>query len=268
MRVHAVRIPRIYRTHVAAAGGPAEGKDGSLYYLLELIGDDGCVGLSEISDMEEVWNAPSAENLGQRLVPLLTGAEATRRRWLLDVVREQVMGMHPELARMVCCAVETALLDLVARSAGLPLVDLLGGRCRDHVRVTWVAYIRSLDDLEQEMTTQIGRGFRAFKLKVGSDAELDCERVKLARILAGPNVHLRLDASGSWRCHQEALSAIERFAELGADAVETPLSCVARSIAKDRPELVNADPAEGGRGVARPPRRCTLAADRACGRFR
>ena len=249
LRMHAVRMPRIYRTHVAAAGGSAEGKDGSLYYVLEVIGNDGCVGLGEISDMEEMWNAPSAEHLSQQLAPLLTGAEAVERRQLLDRVRNQVEDLHPEFARMVCSSVETALLDLVARSAGLPLCDLLGGRCRDHVSVTWVAYIRGLDDLEQEMKTQLSLGFRAFKLKVGSDVGLDCERVSLARRLAGRDVHLRLDASGSWNTHQEALDAIRRFAEVGADAVETPLACVARSIAKDRPELVNAEPAEAAEAL-------------------
>lgn len=243
LRLHAVRIPRIYRTHVAAAGGPAAGKDGSVYYVMELIGDNGITGLGEISDMEDSWQAPGPAELAARLEPLIVHADPLLHRQLPDQVRQVVSDLHPELARMVGTAVETALLDLLARSAGLPLCDLLGGRCRDHVAVTWVAYIRGVDDLEQEISARLQDGFRAFKLKVGSDLELDCQRVRLTRGLAGPDVHIRLDASGSWQTTDQALDAIHRFAELGAHAVETPLACVARSIAKDQPELVNADPA-------------------------
>ena len=249
LRLHAVRIPRIYRTHVAASGGPTHGKEGSLYYVLEAVGTGGCVGLGEISDMEDAWDTPSIEQFSGRLTPLLVGTDPKDRRQLLDRVRDEVTDLHPELARMACCCVETALLDLLARGAGLPLCDLLGGRCRDRVGVTWVAYIRGVHDLELEMRTKLDEGFCAFKLKVGSDAALDCERVALARRLAGPKAHLRLDASGSWQTHQEALEQIRCFAELGADAVETPLACVARSIAKDQPELVNADPVEAAEAL-------------------
>jgi len=252
LRLHTLRVSRIYRTHVAAAGGPPEGKDGSLYYVMEVVGGDGCIGLGEISDMEESWNAPAAEELGTGLRQLLIGANPSDHRQLLDRVRDEIVTtLHPELARMVRSAVETALLDLIARTAGLPLYDLLGGRCRRRVAVTWVAYIRGLEDLEAELGDRLSAGFQAFKLKVGADVEQDCERVGLARRLAGPNVHLRLDASGSWGTHQEALDAMHRFAELGADAVETPLAIVARSIAKDRPELVNAAPAEAAEALHR-----------------
>lgn len=169
LRLHTLRVSRIYRTHVAAAGAPSEGRDGSPYYVMEVVGGDGCIGLGEISDMEESWNAPAAEELGTGL------------RQLLDRVRDEIVTtLHPELARMVRSAVETALLDLIARTAGLPLYDLLGGRCRRRVAVTWVAYIRGLEDLEAELGDRLSAGFQAFKLEVGADVEQDCERVGLA----------------------------------------------------------------------------------------
>lgn len=247
LRLHAIRMPRIYRTYVAAdrgaTSGPVAGKDGSLYYILEITDGSGHTGLGEISDMEDAWQAPGTADLAARLEPLVVGTDLLQRRQLAHKVRAAVVDLHPELARMVATAVEMAVLDLTARSAGLPLSELLGGRCRDRVATTWVAYIRGVDDLEQEMSTRLQDGFRAFKLKVGSDHSLDCDRVRLARRLAGPHVHLRLDASGSWQTKNEAVDAIARFAELGAHAVETPLACVARSIAKDDPGQVNADPA-------------------------
>ena len=52
LRVHAAGAPRIYRTHVAASGGSADGKVGSLCYMLEVAGAG---GPGKISDMEHIW---------------------------------------------------------------------------------------------------------------------------------------------------------------------------------------------------------------------
>ena len=41
VRIRAVSIPRIYDTRVAEAGGHAQAKTQSLYYVLELISDTG-----------------------------------------------------------------------------------------------------------------------------------------------------------------------------------------------------------------------------------
>ena len=55
--VHVVQIPRHYVTHIAE-GSPPGGKETSLYYVLQIISDDGQVGLGEISDIEPDWAPP------------------------------------------------------------------------------------------------------------------------------------------------------------------------------------------------------------------
>ena len=46
---------------------------------------------------------------------------------------------------------EIALLDLIGKKYGMPLYQLLGGRCRGCVEVCWVAYLRGDIPLEDEI---------------------------------------------------------------------------------------------------------------------
>ena len=74
------------------------------------------------------------------------------------------------------------MYDLQGKATKQPIYNLLGGKVRNDVVVSWVAYIREeLDLLRAEIQEKVAQGFRAFKLKVGVDIELDEERVALAR---------------------------------------------------------------------------------------
>ena len=63
VHLSALRVPRIYKTRVAPAGGNGPGKEDSQYILVELRSNDGFCGLGEISDIESSWNTPSIEVL-------------------------------------------------------------------------------------------------------------------------------------------------------------------------------------------------------------
>ncbi len=239
--VHIVSIPRHYVTHVAD-GGTAGGKGASLYYLLEITANDGEIGLGEISDIEPDWLPPDASLLRQWLCGALVDRALVDETALRQNVGPVLDGIaHPELRRLTSCAVEMAILDLTGRCTGLPCAALLGGIVRRHVDVSWVAYIRSTQEVSAEIEQRRNEGFSAFKLKVGLDPDADDERVSEVRARLGPHAHLRVDASGAWE-HDEAVDRLRCLGDLGIDAVETPLSATSRSIAKDRPHIINEDP--------------------------
>lgn len=239
LEVHPVSVDRIYKTRVAPAGGHGEGKAGSQYLILELKTDTGLSGIGEISDLEAGWHAPSPEVLKALFSDMLLGADVLQRIRVMNAVSEKISeGTHPELRRLMTAAVEMALFDLAGKHYGAPVCEFLGGRCRDRVAISWVAYIRGADVLEDEIAEKVAQGFRAFKLKVGEDFEQDCQRVRMLRHIAGPDAHVRVDASGAWDV-EEAIENLRLLAELGVDAVETPIGAAARGIAKDHPEQVN-----------------------------
>jgi muconate cycloisomerase len=247
--VHVVQIPRHYVTHIAE-GSPPGGKETSLYYVLQIISDDGQVGLGEISDIEPDWAPPSRDSIRQWLLDGLVGEALTDETSLKQRVEPAIAAIeHPELRRLTRCAVEMALLDLIGRCTGLPVCALLCGPLRQQIAVSWVAYIRSTEDVVAEVEQRQAQGFNAFKLKVGLDPSADDERVREVRQRLGPDAHLRVDASGAWD-QDEAVGRLHRLAELGIDAVETPLSTISRSLAKDRPQVINEDPESPARSLA------------------
>ena len=250
VRIRAVAVPRIYDTRVAEAGGHAQAKTQSLYYVLELISNTGAIGLGEISDIESSWNVPAPHALCT-LLASLEGADPLRHHDAWEAATASLPeALHPELRSLLSAAVDTALLDLVGQHYNAPLHVLLGGTHRTHIQVSWVAFIRTVEEIEEEISSKVAEGFTAFKLKVGDEPNVDIERVRLCRRIAGPDAYIKVDASGQWE-EKEAIEQITALAAVGADAVETPLRAAARALAKDTPEAVNEKVEEVAAALAR-----------------
>lgn len=265
VRVRQVAVPRIYDTYCA---DPKQLKatinhGRSTYQIVELKTPDGLTGIGEVSDIAPRMDAPTPAALQDLLSGVLAGgdvlagsdvlADGDGRAWrgLYDRTDEALPGnWYPELRQLILFGVECALLDLVGKAHGIPLYELLGGRCRRAATVSWVAYLRgdaTLEDelqaLEREVADQVGSGMKAFKLKVGEDHERDLERLRLARRIAGPGAYIKVDASGFWE-EDEALSRLRDMDEAGADACETPIRALSRPMSREDPARIEAD-AEG-----------------------
>lgn len=235
---HRVAVPRIYNTKVAPMGGHEGGKSGSEYLLIEVM-SVGAVGLGEVSDIESDWGKVDWSAIENGIRDALVGETLDDRRTLVGRVCEGLPGdLHRELVVAIRAAIEAALLDVLARNYGAPVYDLLGGLKRGAVPISWVAFIGNEDGIDREIQEKVDAGFGAFKLKVGADHASDLERIRTTRKIAGPQAHLRVDASGEWEV-DEAIEKLREMRELGVDAVETPIRAVARRIAKNAPEQVN-----------------------------
>ena len=250
VRVRQVAVPRIYDTYCA---DPKQLKatinhGRTTYQIIELTADDGLTGIGEVSDIAPRMAAPSPASLQDLLAGVLAGGDMRTWRGLYDRADEALPGSwYPELRQLILFGVESALLDVVGKAHGIPLYELLGGRCRRAASVSWVAYLRgdaTLEDelqaLEREIVDQVGSGMRAFKLKVGEDHERDLERVRLARRIAGPGACIKVDASGYWE-ESEALSRLKDMAEAVADACETPIRALSRPMSREDPARIEAN---------------------------
>ncbi len=124
-------------------------------------------------------------------------------------------------------ATETALWDLAAQQAGLPLYRLFGGT-DPRVR----AYGSTLDfHLDDEafcnwMAHFTDYGMRAIKIKVGHpDVEWDLNRMALVHDTLGDDIDLMVDANEAWS-PKEALSRMKRYDDEGFDVfwIEDPIT--------------------------------------------
>lgn len=171
---------------------------------------------------------PAAEHrarlVGEVLAPLILGRGfATPREayaHLTDATAVLALqsGESGPLAQAIA-GLDTALWDLAARRAGLPLWRLLGGTSP---RIP--VYASGINPTEPESVIRgmRERGHRAFKVKVGFGHDLDRRNVAAAREAAGDAAVLAVDANQAWDLAQASriLAGMRSFAP---SWVEEPL---------------------------------------------
>jgi L-alanine-DL-glutamate epimerase-like enolase superfamily enzyme len=105
------------------------------------------------------------------------------------------------LATQAIAAFDTALWDLKAKRARLPLAKLLGAH-RDAVQCynTSGGYLSSpLSEVLANVEKSLERGIGGIKIKVGQpDPMVDYERVKAVHKLIDGRVHMMIDANQQW----------------------------------------------------------------------
>lgn len=91
--------------------------------------------------------SPSAAAPNKGLAEALIGEEAPLEESVTRALDQLDHDAHRELRAVLSFSVECALFDLNVRRTGVLLYEILGGRCRTAVPVTWVAFIRGIDCL-------------------------------------------------------------------------------------------------------------------------
>ncbi|MEU4678187.1 dipeptide epimerase [Micromonospora sp. NPDC023737] len=190
--------------------------------VVEVVDADGRSGFGEAPQVWQVTGASidgSEACVRQLLGPLLTGRDPDELVARCTEVQRAVVGN--EAAKM---AVDVALHDLAARRLGVPLVRLLGGTALAvPTDVTLAA--GEAADLAETAGKRHAEGFDVLKLKVGTDAAGDLERVRAVRAAVGPHARVRLDANQGWTA-REAVRVIRGIEDAGLDVelVEQPVA--------------------------------------------
>jgi glucarate dehydratase len=213
----------------------------ALRTILELEGDDGVVGITETYGGEGPAEALEAVR------PRVVGADPHRLTGaLIDLVEGEgvgadrsqtflVPGENPlDVSTRTYAAVETACLDLIGKTVGQPVCELLGGRVRDRVRFSAYPFYKHAggggegdDEREDEygealtpheLVRQVRQmvdryGFGSIKFKGGVlEPEVEIETVRLLRQELGPEVPLRIDPNSAWTV-ETSVRAGEELAE-------------------------------------------------------
>lgn len=159
------------------------------------------------------------------LAPVLVGRplEHATGNWRAMTAAVRNVGLGGVAAAAVS-AVDTAMWDLRAKLAGLPLFAFLGATSAS-VPAYGSGGFTSLD--EAELETQLGgwaaAGMPAVKMKVGREPGADPGRVAAARRAVGDDVALYVDANGAYS-RKQALAMAVRFAEESVVWFEEPVS--------------------------------------------
>ena len=158
------------------------------------------------------------------LAPRLHGREAERVEELWQAMWWALhYGGRGGGAALAISAVDIALWDLRARRQRTPLWRLLGGfDPRVPCYAGGIDLDFSLDALLKQTDENLGRGFRAIKMKVGRPSlREDVERVRAMRTHLGADFPLMVDANMRWSA-DEAIRAARALRELGPVWLEEP----------------------------------------------
>ena len=223
LRLYPVAVSRQYAT---LTSGGQEGRknpdaapvDLSYFYILEVETDAGITGIGEISDIDPgmrlVDGSPmTLDNVTEKLRALLIGRDPS------DMER---LALEVHTGGLVDCAIDTACYDILGKAYGTSATTLAGGRLRESVWVSWVAYIREPEAMVPEIEEKLEQGFNALKFKVGRDIDLDEARIKLFREIGGDDPNLKLDANAAWNV-EEAIANMRRLEKYDISGIETPI---------------------------------------------
>ena len=199
----------------------------ALRTILELESDDGIIGITETYGGEV-----PAQSL-RELRPQVVGADPYRLTGFLSPMVEGqgagsersqtylVPGENPlDATTRTYAAVEVACLDLIGKSVGQPVCDLIGGRVRDEVPFSAYPFYKHAggggegDDVREDeygealmpeaLVRQVKQmvatyGFGSIKFKGGVlEPDLEIETIKLLRQELGSDVPLRIDPNSAW----------------------------------------------------------------------
>lgn len=192
--------------------------------VVRLRTSDGVEGIGEaVVPGGPWWGGESIEGvqslIDRYMTPLLVGREAERIPALAHLLDKTFAG-----ARFAKAAVEMALWDARGKALDVPVVELLGGRWRDSIAVTWALGAEPAGVIVDEIEELVGSGrHRTFKLKMGAaEPADDIARIEqVAAQLAG-RVGLRVDLNGSWD-EWTATRWLPHLEAAGIEVVEQPL---------------------------------------------
>ena len=180
--------------------------------------DEGLIGVGETQAWRRQGSAETLVNLIRTVEdyfePILLGRSPFDIAGTLHALNETMYNTLYAQA-----AVGDALYDIVGRALGVPVHALLGGECRDRVRVgALLTMKRTEEELLESAQGFYARGFRHFGLKIGVAPAIDLKNVIALRQHFGDNIVLRVDANAA--LSYDALSLLKKLEPYDIDAAE------------------------------------------------
>jgi glucarate dehydratase len=189
--------------------------DGGIIGISETYGGDAQIGQFEALRAQIIGASPY--RLTGFLSPMIEGAGAGEARSQSYLVP----GENPlDAATRAFAAIEVACLDLVGKTVGQPVCDLIGGRVREEIPFSAYAFYKqdggggegndarpdeygpalTPGALAEQVLQMIAKyGFSSVKLKGGVlEPDLEIETIQELHRALGPETPLRIDPNSAW----------------------------------------------------------------------
>lgn len=168
----------------------------------------------------------AAELINEVLAPCLVGEDARLTTWLWQRMYAALPRRGGDgIARGAIAALDTALWDLKARQAGVPVWRLLGGNRPLVPSYANCAHHLPPDELAEKALEYVAAGHRALKLRgTRTFVTLDeaTARVRTVREAVGPDIRLMVDVNGTWDV-DTAIQQLKRWQPYDVYWLEEPV---------------------------------------------
>ena len=135
------------------------------FVTLKLTTDDGVTGLGDATLNGRELAVVSY--LSDHLVPLLIGRDAHRIEDTWQFLYRSAYWRRGPVTMAAIAAVDVALWDIKAKSAGMPLYQLLGGASRTGLLAYGHASGKDLPELFDSVRSHLEQGYRAVRIQTG-----------------------------------------------------------------------------------------------------
>jgi len=237
---HKIEKIRVHRIHIPAKAVHSHGSGdvaGIHVAILEVTTDTGLTGWGEASPWPVFTGTAEgcAAALHFHLRPHLIGQDPIQVEKHLSMADKIVVG-HPEAK----AALEMALLDITGQITGLSVCELVGGRMRDDMGLSFSIANPDFDEDLEDVAAMWADGVRIFKFKTGfSDHRFDLMRLEKMREIYGDEADIRIDYNQGL----PAYDAVRRVRDLEAfrpTFVEQPVKMHERDVMAHITQVIDA----------------------------
>ncbi len=186
LHVHIINIPA-KAIHSHGSGDV----DGVNSIILELVTDTGFTGWGEASPWPVFTGSveANAAALHVYLRPSLIGQNPVQVEKLLNMADKHIVGHNEAKAALEC-----ALLDITGQISGLSVSELVGGRQRDDMPLSFSVANPNFDEDLSDIARLWEEGVRLFKIKTGfATHSFDVMRLEKLRKLYDEAISIRVD---------------------------------------------------------------------------
>lgn len=189
--------------------------------IVKMETDEGIIGYGEGVADEHV----TGESLGSvvqilknTLGPVLIGKNPLEIEKIHELMNKTIYSAPTAKA-----AIDIACFDIMGKKLNQPVYQLIGGRYHDEFPITHVLSIAEPEAMAEEAATMLEKGYRSFKMKVGTNVHKDVERIRAVRAKVGDEIAIRVDVNQGWRNSATTLVALNHLRDLNLDWVEQPV---------------------------------------------
>jgi muconate cycloisomerase len=206
----------------------------SVHVVVQLATDEGLTGLGEISDLDCYrMHLPDLEGLRIAIEHIVLGQDPMRQaQFHLDLFAQmptylRYANTYPpfQLGSQLAAGVEMALYDLAGKALNTPVYNLLGGKVRDVLEMTYPIFPAiSEDDVPRRLDTVqslLHEGMTRFRYYVGTDVSASERLLGEIRDRFGQQITMKaFDFQGHfyWK---DTLRVFERLAPYGVEVIES-----------------------------------------------